>query len=87
MVSAMYAHYCVEQATPEKGLWKALVQQEGGEEEALEQYRRQVHNIVAFFADVEGVANEGVVEVVTEKGQDKLRDFIDTLLSRGKQNL
>jgi len=84
-VSAMYAHYCVETAMPEKMLWDALVQKEGGKEEALRYYRRQVHNIVAFFAHVKGVANEGgVVEVVTKKGQCNMRDFVDTLLSAGK---
>jgi hypothetical protein len=85
MVSAMYEHCCVEMATPEKSVWKVLVQKEGGEEKALRYYRRQVHNMMVFFAHVESRANGGsVVEVVTREGREKLRVFADALLSGGK---
>ena len=82
-MSAMYEHYCVEKATPEKSVWKVLVQKEGGGE-ALRYYRRQVHNMMVFFADVEGRANEdGLVEVGTRERREKVREFGGTLLSGG----
>ena len=85
MVSAVYEHYCVEKVTPEKSVWKVLVQKEGGEEKALSYFRRQMHNMMLFFADVEGRASEsGIVEVMTEEGKEKLKGFATSLLSGGK---
>lgn len=81
----MYEYYCVEKAVPERTVWKALVLKEGSDEGALRHYRCQVHNMMMMFAGVEGSArNEGVVEVITSEGIEKMKLFYYTLFSGGK---
>jgi len=69
---------------PERTVWEMLIVVEGGEVNALWGFRRQLHNVMMFWSDVEGLANEqGVIEVVKMEEKDKLEKFAKALLSEG----
>lgn len=62
-----------------------LLHVEGGEVEALGYFRRQVHNVMMFWVGVEGRGSkEGVIEVLTREGRERLVEFGEALLSGGK---
>lgn len=81
----LYGYVCEMQMPAGQAVWTTLIQTTGSEKGALAHLRRQVHNIMVFFANVEGDSTSGVVmEVASEKGRAKLEGFRKKLLSTGE---